>query len=332
MREPAPRGNVLARDRRRPEHASPMVARAALSSWRWLLLLAGAACTTTPLAAPDAEQRLTQAEASIAAGAFAEALDVLGDVEGELCPKRLRDRRDLALATARQGDGELWEAFRVLETFPDLYPHSELRGTVVDKVWQIGEALARSDRGFLFFWSDARAGRTVLEHLITRHPDTQRLADALRILGDMAFDSGNYELAQARYRDLMLNRPDSEWYVYAQYRYAMSIVASLEGPEYDLDQMSNAERELRGFLTNSPENPELRRTSEETIARLLEWQADRHLRIAAFYRTVGNLIGQRHHLEIAAAAKYAGTSHHAEAVRLRDALPTTPSAPGATPP
>lgn len=296
-----------------------------------LVALLATACAAVPLSAPDAEQRLAEAEAHVVAARWEEAHAALADLAGDLCQKRLRDRRDVALASAWQGQGELWEAFLVLEPFPDLYPHSELRPTVVDKVWQIGEALVRSGRGFLFFWSDARAGRTVLEHLITRHPDTQRLADALKILGDLAFEDENYELAQQRFRDLMLNRPDSEWYVYAQYRFAMSIVASLEGPEYDLDRMQHAVRELRDFLATGPENPTIVAEAQATIARLLEWQIDRHLFIASFYRRIDNLPGERHHLEIAASTEFASTSRYLEAITARNDLRAATATKGTTP-
>lgn len=294
------------------------------------LLLActlAAACSSTPEQLPDAEARLVTAEARVAAGRWDEADDILDELAGDACPKRLRDRRDVALASVRMGQGDRWGAFTVLETFPDLYPHSELRPVVVEKVWEIGSALAQSDAGFLFFWSDRRAARTVLEHLITRHPDTQRLADALRILGDMAFEDEDYVLAQTRFRDLMLNRPESEWFAYAQFRFAMSIVASLEGPDYDLERMQHAVRELRDFLNRKTENPEMVRAAQEAADRLLEWQAERHLQIASFYRTVGNLAGERLHLDVAAGPEFATTSHHAEAVARRNALPPPPATP-----
>lgn len=251
---------------------------------------------------------------------YDEALGALAELDGDRCPKRLRDRRDVARANAHVGRGELWEAYLVIEPFPDLYPHSELRPAVVEMEWQIGNTLSKSDRGFLFFWSDQRAARTVLEHLITRHPDTQRLADALKILGDMAFADENYELAQQRFRDLMLNRPDSEWVRYAQYRFAMSIVASLEGPEYDLDRMQHAVRELRGFLASKPENPTIVDEAKRAEQRLLAWQVARHRRIAGFYRRIGNEDGELHHLELAASDEFAGSEGYQDAVIARDEL------------
>jgi tetratricopeptide (TPR) repeat protein len=291
-------------------------------------LLLAAACTTPQGPLPDAEQHLTNAEALVRDGALQQATEVLLLLEGEACPKRLRDRRDVALAQARFGLGKAWESFLVLEKFPDQHPHSDLRATVVELVWEIGRTLAGSDAGFLFFWSDRRASRTVLEHLITRHPDTPRLADALRLLGDMAFEDGNYELAQERFRNLLKERPESEWVKYARFRFAMSLFASLEGPDYDLDKMSHAGRELRDFLRETTENPELVNKAREALTQILDWQAERHLQIAAFYRRVGSRIGQRYHLDIAASPEFATTAFHERAVAERQELDLTPDESG----
>ena len=118
------------------------------------------------------------------------------------------------------------------------------RPQVIELLWSIASALLEQDSSFWIFWSDRAGARAVLEHLITRHPDTQRLADALRILGDMAFDAEDYEMAQIRYREIILERPDSDWRFYANFRFAMSIVAGLRGPDYDLDGMKVAATEL----------------------------------------------------------------------------------------
>ncbi|MBL8748764.1 MAG: outer membrane protein assembly factor BamD [Planctomycetes bacterium] len=290
--------------------------------------LAACASQATPL--PDAERHLTNAEALVRNGAMAEAQSVLERIAGDACPKRLRDRRDVARATALVGLGEPWNAFLVLEKFPDLHPHSELRPTVVEMVWEIGKTLAASDGGFLFFWSDRVASRTVLEHLITRHPDTPRLADALRLLGDMAYEDRNFVLAQDRFRQLMKERPDSEWVKYARFRFAMSLFESLQGPEYDLDKMGHAARELRDFLAETTENPDLVTKARAALALLMDWQAKRHLQIAAFYRRVGNRPGRRYHLEIAASRDFENSSFHTEA--LSELAEFRSEDPGAAPP
>lgn len=260
------------------------------------------------------------AEALLRNGAMAQAQEVLALIAGDACPKRLRDRRDVARAAAFFGRDEAWEAYLVLEPFSDLHPHSELRPTVVEMLWEIGVHLSETGRGFLFFWSDRRASRTVLEHLITRHPDTPRLADALRLLGDMAFEDQNYELAQERFRSLMKERPESEWVKYARFKFAMSLFESLQGPDYDLDKMTQAARELRDFLREANENIELVEKAKQALTQLMNWQAERHLQIASFYRRVGNRAGRRHHLDIAASKEFETTQFHDIAIVERGVL------------
>lgn len=285
-----------------------------------------AACSSAPRPDLDPEHQLAAAESLVADGKPAEAVPLLDELTDEVCPRRLRDRRSVVAARAQLGIGEPFEAFRKLEHFADDHPHSELRPAVTDLLWTIGKQLAESDRGFLFFWSDRRSGRTVLEHLITRHPDTPRLADALRLLGDMAFVDQDYELAQERFNDLLLRRPESEWRVYAQFRYAMSIAASLQGPDYDLDQMGRAARELNSFLASNPESPALVLEARQALAKVVAWQAERHVRIARFYQRVGNDYGARRHLEIAIGDEFRGAPAQAKARELLAGLPAVTAA------
>jgi tetratricopeptide (TPR) repeat protein len=281
-------------------------------------LLLVAACTTPPGVLPTAPQLLAVAEQQLAAKEFDAAIETLTPILELQCPKRLRDRRDLVIAKAEFARGNPWEAFLTLEDFSSLYPHSDLRSQAVDVIWNTGKTLVESDGGFLFFWSDQRAGRTVLEHLITHHPDTQRLADALRILGDLAFADTDYELAQLRYRDIIHSRPDSDWRFYAQFRYAMSIVASLRGSDYDLNRMEQAVGELRAFLGTNPENPQMLAESNKALLQVMTWQVQRHLDIADYYKTLQSAAGVRHHLRLAAREDFVGVPGYERALRMRD--------------
>jgi outer membrane protein assembly factor BamD (BamD/ComL family) len=283
-----------------------------------LLLLTGCVSNQAPL--PEATQLLEAAEADLQAGSYGAAINALAPVLDEACPARLLDRRDLALARAYAGVGEPWDAYLILEKFSDLHPLSALRPQAVELLWSIGNQLITRDGGFLFFWSDRTAGRIVLEHLITRHPDTRRLADALRILGDMAFDQGDYELAQARYRDIILDRPDSDWRFYAKYRFAMSIVAGLRGPDYDLDRMQHAVRELRGFLNTEPESPQMLAEAERALTQVLSWQVQRHVNVVGYYRRLDNLDGQLHHAMLATQEEFRGVPGYEEALLLRASI------------
>jgi len=296
------------------------------------VLVLAAACATSRGPLPTAPQLVAAAEAQVQAGNYDDALATLDPVLGNRCPKRLRDRRDLTRARAEFGRGKPWQSFLILERFSDDHPLSELRPQVVELLWSVGTTLIESDGGFLFFWSDRRAGKAVLEHLITRHPDTRRLADALRILGDMSFDEGDYETAQVRYRNIILDRPDSDWRFYAKFRMAMSIVASLRGPDYDLDQMEHAVTELRSFLRTDPESPQMLAEAQRALQQILEWQVRRHLDIATFYRTLGNQEGQLHHATLATRDEFREVPGYQEALELRNRLQgTLPSEASAEP-
>lgn len=272
-----------------------------------LLLLA--ACASAPPIAPDAEPVLTQAEELVASGQAAAARDLLQPRPAETFPKRIRDRYALTLGRALRATGANWDAFIAIRNFADQYPHSDRRLQVVELEFAIGRDLLRSGAGFWIFWSDREAGRECLEHLITRYPESPWMADALRLLGDVAFQDGEYQLAQERYRDLLRRSPESEWASYARFRYAMSIVATLRGPEYDLDEMQHATKELNEFLADPPENPEFVAAAQSARERLLGWQAERHWLVAGFYDRVGNRTGYLQQLHMAAADQFAATDY-----------------------
>jgi outer membrane protein assembly factor BamD (BamD/ComL family) len=276
-------------------------------------------CTTTPPVEPERE--LAAAEAALAAGQPEQGLRVLQQYDVMLFPGRLRDQYDHLRIQAHAAAGDPGAAFAVAETFADRYPHSDLRPQIGERIWQLAATVIARDSGFWPFWSDRRSGRTMLEHLITRYPEHVRTADALRQLGDLAFADRNHALAQERYRDLLRRCPNSEWVKYASFRYAMSLYAGLQGPDYDLDQIEHTRRELEAFLGGKPENPEFVRAAATALQQVIAWQAERHLRVAHFYRTIGNLPGQRLHLEIAAGAQLAGTAAHERAQAELAALP-----------
>jgi outer membrane protein assembly factor BamD (BamD/ComL family) len=285
--------------------------------WPVLVVLG---CSSPPPPPEEAETALAGAERLVQEQDFVGGLAVLDGLDVDDLPKPLRPRYLLALARCQAGTGEPWEAFLTIRDFADDHPHSDLRDQVVELQYQVGSRLIASDAGFWIFWSDRHGGRTCLQHLITRYPDTEHLADALRLLGEMAYDEGDLADARNRYRELMRRRPESEWVPLARFRYAMSIVEALRGPEYDLDQMQHATKELADFLASPPENQEFVRAAEEARARLLRWQAERHLLVADFYAEIGNRPGEVLHLRKAAAPELTATDASEQARRRLTSL------------
>jgi outer membrane protein assembly factor BamD (BamD/ComL family) len=289
------------------------------------LLMGLAACGGAPPPIPNPQGTLEEGSALLAAGEPGAALRLLQGYDQRTFPKRLQPQYQLLLARAQLATGEPWDAYETIKGFADQFPHTDLRREVIEVEFEAGRRLSLSHAGFLFFWSDQTAARTVLEHLITRHPDNQYLADALRILGEMAYAEGRYQLAQERYRDLLRRRPESEWVSLARFRYAMSIFSRLQGPEYDLEQMQNATRELAEFLQQPPENPAFVEAARNALATLKEWQAERHVLISQFYRRVGNAPGERMHLQ-QAARDYPETDGGSRAAAMLSAMGIAPAA------
>lgn len=294
-----------------------------------LVLLALCACkSTAPLRAEDAEVTLAESRRLVAAGDLPAARLRLQAYGRQQFPAALQPQFELLLGRLQMDLGEPWEAYLAIRDFADDHPHSDLREQVIDLEFEAGSTLAASDRGFLFFWSDQRGGRTCLEHLITRYPNSRHVPDALRILGEMAMASGHYGEAEERFRELLRRHPESEWAPLARFRFAMSIFASLRGPEYDLDKLESATRELQVFLQNPPENPTFVREATAALAQVLAWRAERHLIVASFYRTVDNEAGELLHLRAVVSPEFAHTEAAKEARRRLgsrgEALPVAP--------
>ena len=278
------------------------------------MLLVLAACSSQPPLLPEgAQQTLDDSQQLLAAGDAAGARDLLLAHGEASFAQSLQPRYEVLLARAHIALGDPWAAFLVLRDFADHHPHSELRDQAVELQFQAGKALEKSGNSFLFFWSDRRAARTCLEHLITRYPNCDQLADALHLLGEMAMEDRDWLGAEERYRELLRRHPESEWAPKARFRFAMSIVSALRGPEYDLEKMEIASKELRAFLDNPPEIPQYVAEATAALQRLLSWRAERHMHIANFYQRVGNRTGEVEHLHAATVPEFAATEAAAAA-------------------
>jgi len=282
-------------------------------------------CSSAPPNA-NAGTILIEAEQLMAAGDIVGCRTLLESYDRQSFPSTLQPQYEVLLARSLVDSGEPWQAHMVLRSFADDHPHSELRDEVIDLQFQIGKTLCASNKSFLFFYSDRHRGRVTLEHLVTRYPDCIYLDDSLRLLGDMAFEDGDYERAEQRYQELMRRRPESEWVGLARFRFAMSITRSLRGPEYDLDKMQQATKELQAFLENPPENPKFIDEAHTALRRLLDWQAQRHVIVADFYARVDNPFGEIRGLQQAISPEFAGSPASEEARRRLEAMGELPTA------
>jgi hypothetical protein len=265
----------------------------------WLVLpLAMAGCGTAPPIHPA-----SPSEALDAAGALLEqvradeARAVLLLVDPDELVGEERERYDLLWATALHRTGDSYDGFKVIRNFADEHRFSDLLPRVEELHYEIGASLAQSDAVYFIFGSDREDGEIVLREFAERYGGNPRLPDALRTLGDLAFEDALYDEARRRYEQIAEDHPASEWVPYARFRIAICTFRSLVGPEYDFEQMRRARNELRDYLATEPERPTFRQEAQGCLSTVEDWIQQRYWINSRFYRTVGSEIGERNLLQ-----------------------------------
>lgn len=273
----------------------------------WRFTMCGAigvalvACTSIDVTLPqNPTAAIKEAEHLLAQGRPGAALVVLKHFDREEFTGAEQARRTALLGRAYYLSGDSWEAFQTIKGFSQDYPSSPT-GEVADVQLKAGLQLLKSHGGFLFFYSDKKRGRRVLEDFLIYYHYSPRVPDVLHELAESAFRDQDYLLAKDRHAQLIQDYKSSEWITLARFRVAMCYFHRLQGPDYDLGEMTRARNELRDFLASPGENPKMVRQAQEALALVQEWLGEKHLRIADFYTTIDNRYGALHHLRIAAA-------------------------------
>lgn len=285
----------------------------------WRFALAASVCVggcAAPADVVDPVEQLEQARLALAAQRPESALELLLAIDADAVPRSAQARFDYSLALAYAQVGDASRAFARLATFADDHPMSEVRTEVQALLFSIGSTYARSDRYVWLFLDDRAWGKAVLEHLVTHYPNTPDRDDALHLIGDIAYENGDFEESTLRYQELIRDYLDSEWADLARFRVAMSQFKQLRGPGYDLSAMRIARSELQTLVDNPPGRVELAREALETRDLVDEWIAAHHLITADYYRTLNNPTGERIYLERACEAPHDQTPA-AETARAR---------------
>ena len=170
-----------------------------------------AACSSVSVPMPDNPSAgLKQAEALLQENKNDDAIAVLRHFDRKAFAGDEQARRDVMLAKAYHQSRDSWKAYKEIKKFSQDHPSSPT-SDVSELHYEIGRYLLRSDGGFLFFYSDKARGRRILEDFLVYYSYTSRTPDVLQHLGESAFKDQDYELAQARYQELLANHPASEW-------------------------------------------------------------------------------------------------------------------------
>jgi len=261
------------------------------------VLVALPACRSGPaIGVPDDPvSALDLAEVAVADGRPDEARTILASLDPNAFAGRNRERFVWLEAAALHGTGRSWAAFTRIRDYPETHRFSEFAPVVEDLHFAIGRTLIESDGGFWIFQSDRDDGEVVLQEFVERYPASRRYADALALLGQVAWEDERWSDAR-RYYQRIVEHDANEWVRLALFRIAMSKFAELVGPEYDAAAMTEARNELLAFLDTGPERPEFRQAATEALAVVEDWLATRSLINARFYRTIDNRPGELHHL------------------------------------
>jgi hypothetical protein len=286
-----------------------------------LLACAASGCASAPIEELPADP---QGALDLAQGWVvdrpADARYVLARLDEDALTNEELERYKALYAEALWRTDDAWDGFKLIRNFVEDHRFSTWTPRVEEIHFRIGEELIQSEASYFIFGSDRDDGELVLAEFVERYTTSPHLADALRLLGDLAFEEQRWFDAQRRFEQLLQDHPTSEWAALASFRRVMAIHAELLGPEYDLPSLNRARNELRDYVATAPERPEFRDAAAAAYAEIEDWIAERHLIDAEFYRTVGNRYGERYHLRLLLEDSPAAQPQVAEARRRLEAL------------
>lgn len=265
-----------------------------------MLLLPG--CSSAPTRLPKtAQETLIEAEKLLYAerpedrhpGA---ARDLLLDVDPNSYRGRSKERYEIALASAYLGEKDYWTCYQTLKEFARNYPSSPDYRKSETLIYTAGARLAATGWSLLGLWSDLSDAQSILEHFIAYYPSSSYYDDALRILGEAAYKTGDYDRAISRFGQLLQSVQDSEWTELSRFYHAMSYFKKLSGPDYDMAAMRLAERELADYLRSGSKNEEHLLEARRSFSTTLFWIQSKQIRIARFYLILENGLGAKDQL------------------------------------
>ncbi|MFQ5506915.1 MAG: outer membrane protein assembly factor BamD [Planctomycetota bacterium] len=237
-----------------------------------------------------AEKHLERQEAD-------QAVALLESIDEESFGGVDRERYKYDLARGYFAQKEYYDCYEVLKDFVRKHPASTYYSRVEELVFHAGANLAASGWSFLGIASDMSDARRVLEHFLVAHPKSVFVPEALRILGEAAYQDDELETAIDRFTELLEKSPESQWKDLARFRIAMSRFKLLIGPDYDAGALEEAHKELADYLRSNSTNPDFVTQAARALATTDFWIQDKDLRIARFYLRIGKPFGARLHLQ-----------------------------------
>ncbi len=244
------------------------------------------ACAGSPIQHPtisliEAEKLLQKGKGTT--GKVRQALAILEKIRVDQLDEIDQQRYLIDLSTAHFMLQEYWEAFVTLKNFPRDFPSSNYLAKAEELEFNAGSRIAERGRNILGIWRDLDDTVAILEHFLLFYPTSNFIPDALRILGEAAWLDKDYDEVISRFSELLEKDPRGIWKELATYRIAMANFYKLTGPDYDLEALEAARRELVSFLKTNIHNPKYLENARKALAVTLNWIDQKNIKIADFY-------------------------------------------------
>jgi len=254
-------------------------------------------CSSTPTRLPKtAQETLIQAETLLQEERAGAARDLLLEVDPNSYRGNSLERYEITLATAYLEEKDYWTSYQTLKDFARKYPSSPYYRKSAELIYTAGARLAATGWSLMGLWSDLSDAEAILEHFIAFYPSSFYYDDALRILGEAAYRTENYDRAIMRFAQLLQMVQDSEWTELSQFFSAMSYFKKLAGPDYDMAAMLLAQRELAGYLESGSQKEDHLLEARRAFSTTLFWIQSKQMRIARFYLILENGMGAKDQL------------------------------------
>jgi len=195
--------------------------------------------------------------------------------------------RALFLKAQAQFDRKLYyQSFEVYEELLDGWGASSLFEAALHQQMEIARRFLAGAKRKIWGFLPASA-RTealeILDRVVERWPGSELAAEALMLQADYYYSRGRFIEAQVTYQVVVENYTKSEYYEKALLRNAESTHAQYRGPLYDSDCLTEARLRYEQYRTRYPHRArEL--GIEQRISRIHWQEAEKHYRIADFYR------------------------------------------------
>jgi tetratricopeptide (TPR) repeat protein len=247
------------------------------------------------------EQRLIDAAAR---GRFAELAeapsDELVDLFESELPERVRAQAGVLAAERLLAEGSRILAYRQVKAVDEALPGHHEGVDAGDVLARAGLSLIHDEGHYALLFSYRARGMQALEYLVVHHGLEPRCAEALFALSEAYEAQGDLDEAIERTTDLLVYHPDSPFVPAASARLPYLRLCRLGRDDYDRGELLRANGELAAWLQRHPEE-ELTSWVQEVRHDCLARLVRSDLYLAHFYERTGATAGQRLHAERARA-------------------------------